>query len=38
MVEEPSEVVRALNSEVTRLTGKKPVNAIREKVVDAKSA
>ena len=31
------EVVRALNSEVTRLTGKKPVDAIREKAVDAKS-
>ena len=31
------EVIRALNTEVTRLTGKIPVDAIREKVVDGKS-
>ena len=31
------EVVSALNSEVTGLTGKKPVEAIEEKVVDVKS-
>ena len=30
------EVVAALNREETRLTGKKPVDAIKEKVVDAK--
>ena len=30
------EVVSALNSEETRLTGKKPVDAIKEKVVNAK--
>ena len=27
--------VRALKNEVTRLTGKRPVDAIRERVVDA---
>ncbi|CAH3031737.1 unnamed protein product [Pocillopora meandrina] len=32
------EVVSALNSEVTGLTGKKPVEAIEEKVVDVKSS
>ena len=32
------EVVLALNSEKTRLTGKKPVDAIQEKVVDTKNA
>ena len=32
------EVVKALNNEVTRLTGKKPVDAIRESVVGAKSS
>ena len=32
------EVILALNSEATRLTGKKPVDAIKEKVVDAKSS
>ena len=32
------EVVGALNNEVTRLTGRKPVDAIRDGVVDAKSA
>ena len=32
------EVVRALNNEVTRLTGKRPVDAIRERVVNAKSS
>ena len=31
------EVMEALNNEVTRLTGKKPFDAIREKSVDAKS-
>ncbi|RMX43689.1 hypothetical protein pdam_00006352, partial [Pocillopora damicornis] len=31
------EVVLALNSEKTRLTGKKPVDAIQEKVVDTKN-
>ena len=31
-------VVSVLNSEVTRLTGKKPVEAIKKKVVDAKSS
>ena len=31
------EVVSALNSEKTRLTGRRPVDAIKEKVVDAKS-
>ena len=30
------EVVSALNSEVTRLAGKKPVNVIKGKSVDAK--
>ena len=30
------EVVKALNNETTRLTGKKPIDAIREKVVDSK--
>ena len=30
------EVVAAFNREETRLTGKKPVGAIKEKVVDAK--
>ena len=33
-----TEVVEALNSEVTRLTGKKPFDAIKEKAVDAKSS
>ena len=33
-----SEVVLALNSEVTRLTGKKPFEVIKEKVVDTKSS
>ena len=32
------EVVSALNSEVTRLTGKKPVVAIKDKSVDVKSS
>ena len=32
------EVVLALNSEVTRLTRKKPVDAIKDKSVDAKSS
>ena len=32
------EIVLALNSKVTRLTGKKPVYAIKDKVVDAKSS
>ena len=32
------EVVLALNSEVAILTGKKPVDAIKEKVTDAKSS
>ena len=32
------EVVSALNSEKTRLTGRRPVDAIKEKVVDAKSS
>ncbi|PFX13674.1 putative uncharacterized transposon-derived protein F54H12.3 [Stylophora pistillata] len=32
------EVVSALNREETRLTGKKPIDAIKEKVVDAKSS
>ena len=32
------EVVLALNSEKTRLTGKKPADAIQEKVVDTKNA
>ena len=32
------EVILALNSEATRLTGKKPVDAIKEEVVDAKSS
>ena len=32
------EVVSALNSEVTRLTGKKPVDVIKGKSVDAKSS
>jgi hypothetical protein len=32
------EVVEALNSEVTRLTGKKPIDAIKEKAVNAKSS
>ena len=32
------EVVSALNSEVTRLTGKKPVNVIKGKSVDVKSS
>ena len=32
------EVLLALNSEVTRLTGKKPVDAIKDKSVDAKSS
>ena len=32
------EVVKALNNEVTRLTGKKPVDAIRESAVGAKSS
>ena len=30
------EVVKALNNETTRLTGKKPIDAIKEKVVDSK--
>lgn len=30
------EVVSALNKEETRLTGKKPVDEIKEKLVDAK--
>ena len=30
------EVVKALNSETTRLTGKKPIDAIKENVVDSK--
>jgi len=32
------EVVKALNNEVTRLIGERPVDAIRERVVDAKSS
>ena len=32
-----SEVVSGLNSEVTRLTGKRPIDAINEKSVDAES-
>ena len=32
------EVVRALNNEVTRLTGKRPVDAIRERAVNARSS
>ena len=32
------EVKRALNNEVTRLTGKRPVDAIKEKAVNAKSS
>ena len=32
------EVVKALNNEVTRLTGKKPVDSIRESVVGGKSS
>ncbi|PFX23465.1 hypothetical protein AWC38_SpisGene11968 [Stylophora pistillata] len=32
------EVVSALNHEKTRLTGKKPIDAIKEKVVDARSS
>ena len=32
------EVVSALNSEKTRLTGRRPVDAIKDKVVDAKSS
>jgi len=32
------EVMRALNNEVTRLTGKRPVDAIKEKAVNAKSS
>ena len=32
-----SEVVRTLNNEVTSLTERRPFNAIREKVVDAKT-
>ena len=32
------EVVEALNNEVTRLTGKKPVDVIKERVVNAKSS
>ena len=32
------EVVSALNNEKTRLTGRRPVDAIKEKVVDAKSS
>ena len=31
-----SEVVKALNNETTRVTGKKPIDAIKEKVVDSK--
>ena len=33
-----AEVVLALNSEVTRLTGEKPIDAIKDKSVDAKSS
>ena len=32
------EVVKALNNETTRLTGKKPIDAIKEKVVEAKAS
>lgn len=32
------EFVSALNSEQTRLTGKKPVDAIKEKTVDAQNS
>ena len=32
------EVVRALNNELTRLTGKRPVDAIRERLVNARSS
>ena len=32
------EVVKALNNEKTRLTGKKPIEAIKEKVVEAKAS
>ena len=32
------EVVKALNNEVTRLTGKKPVEAIKERMVGARSS
>ena len=32
------EVVEALNSEKNRLTGKRPVDAIKEKVINAKSS
>ena len=33
-----AEVVLALNSEVTRLTGEKPIDTIKDKSVDAKSS
>ena len=36
-VKRPSEVVSGLNCEVTRLTGKRPIDAINEKLVDAES-
>jgi len=38
LVKRLPEVVKALNNEVTRLTGKRPVDDIKEKVVEAKSS
>ena len=34
----PDHVVKALNNELTRLTEKRPVDALRERVVDANSS